>query len=474
MSAREHIIILGGDFAAPFAAAYLSRMLPAARYQISYIDTGLGDLSGIYSAGHADLAMVNKLLQMSEPDFIRRCHATLKLGEHVQGWGARNYMRPFANYGASLDGIGFLSLAMRAGKTGNLADWTKYCLPSLMAQQGKFAPPAAKSVPIASDYSYSYNLDPRLYAKLLTMRAQHYGAALIQAQSVDAKTDKSGVSVTLPSGETLSGDFLINASGAPLQGQSWTAWAELPGQSVSVKRAAATPTLSPATHHTLGEAYSLTAPLQSGDLSLSIHADSAGETPFTQGHIDTFWAGRILNIGQAAARFLPLDSLPFAMLHGDLERFVELLPPRFDSAVEGREYNRRTGERYDRLYDFLAVMCSSCAAPGPFGDAARAISVPKTAQYKIDLFKARGRIAVYDEETMLRDSWLPAMLGQGVWPERHDPMSEEIEQSRIKVHLTKLAEVIEQICAQMPSHEAFIARHCASPEFAARHMKAAP
>jgi tryptophan halogenase len=53
-----------------------------------------------------------------------------------------------------------------------------------------------------------------------------------------------------------------------------------------------------------------------------------------------------------------------------------------------------------------------------------AITPPRSLEHTLSLFKERGRLPYYQEETFSRDSWLTVLLGQGIRPRRIDPLAD--------------------------------------------------
>jgi tryptophan halogenase len=89
-----------------------------------------------------------------------------------------------------------------------------------------------------------------------------------------------------------------------------------------------------------------------------------------------------------------------------------------------------------------------------------AMSIPDTLQYKIDHFRAYGRLVSTGIELFQNPSWLAVLVGQMVWPERYDPLVDERDDVDSRSRLDGLRRVMSEASEVMPSHRGYIDRHC--------------
>ncbi len=456
-AAQQHIIVAAGDLSGYMAGAYLARMLPAG-FKITLIRLGKLQAAELYGTAHPDIRRFNKILQINEVDFITSCNAVFRLGLTVCGFGHAPYARTFSQYGLPIDGNGFYESLLANGRSPHPADLAAYNLPAAMIAQGKFAPPADSSKPILSDFDYGYCFDPAGYADMLCKRAAKFGANVITSEDVDI--DAMAGRVTLSKGQTLKADLIVDAGARQIH-PDWQSWTETmphtayavhrPQTDIHAKRLA--PTLKAS-----ASALSLSYDLQHS--SVEIKFDPSGDNEFQTGRCRVPWTGNVLRLGQSAMTILPLEANLTQIAQIDIERLIELFPPDLGAPIEREEYNRRTSDFYDRMRDFVLLHLKTAKTGGAMWDKARNLKLPKEAGYKLSLFSARGRIAVLDEETTLKDSWHAMLLGHNIVPERAGAMAMNVTPAQLESNLTRLSKFISRAVDAMPSHDDFIARHC--------------
>jgi tryptophan halogenase len=58
-------------------------------------------------------------------------------------------------------------------------------------------------------------------------------------------------------------------------------------------------------------------------------------------------------------------------------------------------------------------------------------------------------------------SWLSVLVGQNIIPRRYDPMVDGLDSGKIQSKLDEVRDAVRRCADAMPSHEDFIAQHCA-------------
>ncbi|HQR88291.1 MAG TPA: tryptophan 7-halogenase, partial [Caulobacter sp.] len=133
--------------------------------------------------------------------------------------------------------------------------------------------------------------------------------------------------------------------------------------------------------------------------------------------------------------------------------------------IEIAEYNRLTILQTELIRDFIILHFKANERPEPYWQRAREMAIPESLQRKIDLFAARGRLFQSDYDLFAEPSWIAVMLGQNIRPRNYDPLVDTLDETLVRGQMQRLAALVRQTADALPSHEAFIARYCAAPEF---------
>ena len=88
------------------------------------------------------------------------------------------------------------------------------------------------------------------------------------------------------------------------------------------------------------------------------------------------------------------------------------------------------------------------------------MNIPDSLQEKIELFKARGRIAEYHQGLFLEPSWLAVYLGQRILPDAYDQRVDLAPADEVRKHLLETRQVVAAAAASMPGHGDFLEKHC--------------
>jgi hypothetical protein len=129
----------------------------------------------------------------------------------------------------------------------------------------------------------------------------------------------------------------------------------------------------------------------------------------------------------------------------DLARFVSLLPDHapLSLPIEAQEYNRLTHSVRSRASDYLSLALHLAGHIERDG-------LSKEALLKLNLFEIRGRFAIFDDETALKERYLNLMLGAGVIPAETDPMLSAISDREIEAAFNRVAGDVAKIVSETP------------------------
>jgi tryptophan halogenase len=131
---------------------------------------------------------------------------------------------------------------------------------------------------------------------------------------------------------------------------------------------------------------------------------------------------------------------------------MTLFPVEADAFPEAQLYDRIIRRLAVNLSDFqLAHYKLNRRFDMPFWDRCREGAVPETLQRKLDVFTARGRVPLNDDETFQEQDWESLFIGHGLMPQSYDPRVDAIpEQEHIAQVQARLNDIVGLVEAMAP------------------------
>jgi len=294
----------------------------------------------------------------------------------------------------------------------------------------------------------------------------------------------------LVSGDVISGDFFVDCSGfsSLLLGKAlntpFVDWSHLlacdSAIAVPCSREGASASFTTSTARSVGWQWRI--PLQhregNGLVYSSAHCnDSAAEdmlfanlpgnatgSPrrfrFKPGHRAQFWNRNCVGIGFAGGFLEPLESTAIQLIQNGIARLIEFLPDRSGSPILAAEYNRVTQIEWERIRDFILGHYVVSQRPEPFWRDCCAISLPDTLRYKLELWRASGRVALFEGESHLEPSWVAILLGNGYIPLSHDARADAVDSATLVAAMTRRRQEVTRTAQSCPDHQAWLDRNC--------------
>lgn len=487
----DKVVIVGRDAAAWLTACALNRALGPTGVAIEVVELPSLLRPNDISAGLPALEPFHGLLGLNEAEVLKATMGTCSLGQSFANFARARppFFHGYGVQGAPINGIAFLQIWTKARQAGLKVELEDFSLNAAAAKQGRFFIPN-EEINAFGRCDFAYQLRAAAYVRLLRTLAMKGGVAVRAARGFTAGRDpETGhiLSLALSDGSTVSGDLFIDATGAEsllLGGvmgvpfESWQGWfgtdrmiavsaprlAQLPAW--SQVRAVEAGTLHLACLQDMtslvrvfdSSAMDDEAALQSTAVIANMRLDdNAVVGPLHVGARARAWAGNVIAIGEAAAVFDAIDNVSLHGVQLGIVHLMDLFPIDRDARHERDEYNRNLASALARLRDFqIAHGKLNQIVDKPHWDGLRAMAVPDSLAWKIELFKARGQVALYDDETFEAENWQAIFVGHGLTPRAYDPMADLLPQDETIASVQRMLGFIRQQVEAMGTLDDFL------------------
>jgi tryptophan halogenase len=490
------VAIVGGGTAGWMAAAGLAKSLAGMQVRIRLIESRQIGPIGVGEATIPPIMDFIRQLGIDENELVREIKATFKLGIGYRDWTriGHSYFHPFGPTGSGLGAVSFPAYWLKMYLEGKATRLEDYSIQAVAAEQGRFARPIhAPNTPL-NKISYALHFDASQFARYLRRFAEAHGVQRTEGHVRHASLrpeDGFIESVSLESGEVIVADLFIDCSGfrgvliEEALGTGYDDWSHwLPCDRALVvqsERTAAPPPYTQVTARDAGWQWRI--PLQHRDgngyvycsaytgddsaravLEGNLPGNALGEPTslrFTPGRRRRAWNKNCVALGLAAGFLEPLEATSIHLIQRGIAMLLRFFPDRDFAPADIERYNRTVEFEFGRVRDFLLLHYSQTERSELFWDHCRAIAPTDTLREKIDLFRSHGRILREESELFPVLSWLSVLVGQNIIPRRYDPMVDGLDSGKIQSKLDEVRDAVRRCADAMPSHEDFIAQHCA-------------
>ena len=490
MQNPRRIVIAGGGTAGWMAAAAIARTLGRA-VEVTLVESDAIGTVGVGESTIPPLVTFNRLLGINEAEFMAATQATFKLGIQFDNWRVpgEGYFHSFGLTGKDHWAAGFQHFWLDGLKRGHDAPYDAYCLELAAAHAGKFA-----HLP-DNRMNYAYQLDSARYARFLREMAEGDGA--VRREGKIGRVELEGetgeiAALVLESGERIAGDLFLDCTGFRallIEGAlhaGYDDWSHyLPCDAAIAVQTELTEPPVPYTRAIAHDAgWQWRTPLQgrrgNGIVYCSryLSHDEASErllgslegatlTPtnplrFVTGARRRQWYRNCIAIGLSSGFMEPLESTSIHLIQRAVLRLIRMLPAGGISAADIAEFNEQQFTDMLQIRDFLILHYKATdRRDSAFWRYCAAMDIPETLAQRIALFRETGRVFRKNEELFAENSWVQVMMGQGIMPQSHHPITGKLEDAELARLLGALRESVETTLERLPAHADYVARYCA-------------
>ncbi len=496
MTAVRKIVIAGGGTAGWMAAISLARLNLGQPLQITLLESSQIGTVGVGEATIPGIVHFNHKVGLDEQTFIKATQASFKLGIEFENWyqpGSR-FFHPFADFGLPVDGVAFHHYLNRLAASGEAVNFEDYSFACVLSRQGKFAQPHPQPPSPLADYNYAYHFDAGLYAAHLKLHALAAGVTHLDGEisEVQLRADNGFIeALQLKDGRRLDADLFIDCTGfrSLLLGQalgvgyqSWQHWLLCDG-AFAVQTSSSGPIL-PYTRsiamdagwqwriplqHRMGNGHIFSSAFCSDEAARQTLLDTVDGEPlmeprkisFTPGRRDKIWHKNCFALGLASGFLEPLESTSISLVQTALAKLEAFFPLHGFADCDIAEVNRLHNLELEQIRDFLILHYKlTDRRDTEFWRYCADMSIPDTLAHKIELYRHRGHVAIYDQESFKHSSWLAMYNGFRVQPQQFDPRAGAVPLDVLQHKLAQMRQSMTQAASQATTHQEFIHRHC--------------
>ena len=481
------VVVVGGGLLGWSAAAALRRKIPALRVTVIALPPPADALAERIGSTLPSIIEFHRDLGMSDGDALLRANCSFRLGTEYDGWaGDRpSYVHAYDRYGQAIGTASFHIHWLRQARRGTPAPFDAFSPAAQLARANRFILPDEDPASPFAHYEYGLALDPVGYPRMMRAYALHLGA--LERPGVPRGVTLRGEdgfieSLAMDDGGTLSADLFVDCTGprALLRNEldeafeDWSEWlpcdrllfadAPPPADPSPLDRAIAHGAgwrwiAQSASRTSHGFAYA------SDEISddkaartLRGHAGADPQAPVAirQGRRPEPWLRNCVALGDAATMVEPLEWTNLHLAHSAIDRLVAMMPDRDCAPVELWDYNRQCAAETDRVRDFLALHYVTSGRTESLWRRLRDAAPPHSLKHTLALFRERGRLPFYEEETFGRDSWLAVLLGQGVIPAHIDPLIDVVPPADSERAMAAMRDHITRQIPALPTQAQFL------------------
>lgn len=495
----EKFVVVGGGTAGWLAAATLGNIFKDSNTQVELIESDEVNIIGVGEATIPPLIDTLESLGIDLVEFIKATQASFKWGIQFENWyqESHSYFHPFGEVGQKIDGHEFYQCWLKQKAEGDNTPLMAYSPEAVLSEKNRFfVPHQAMNTPLAGA-RFALHLDAVLAGQYLRKFSENIGVkrTVGHVESISKTIDGHISSVTLKSGETISGDFFIDCTGFKglLIGNAlnteYQDWSEhLPCNRAVAVQTKLTGDTKPYTvsrgqkagwswhiplQHRTGNGYVYCDKYITDEEAIQTLLDNVDGEPLTEPRVipfvtgvrDKVWNKNCLSLGLAQGFLEPLESTAIHLVSKSLALFVRMFPTKKPNAVLQNEFNRRIIGDYQEIRDFLVLhYCTTKRDDSAFWRDWQQKQIPASLSERIAFFKQSGSLIPGIEELFQPTSWYAVFDGMGVIPNGYNPTLDALNSETLAKSLMAGRNALEKCAEAQPNHDEFLQQYCPADE----------
>lgn len=437
MNNFERISIVGNGLSAWMICAFMAK-------QLQHTDTRITLYVGVDAENTADVQSPMPLIN----DFFNAIGVSSavldgsdvfhpKLGNAYLFDNKSPFFHVWGKYGAPMGVVEFHQVLMRSMQSGQVVDLNKLSIGSASVLAGKFQKPVQDSNSIYSTYESSWSFETEKFLQLLKSISENSGVEVNAEKVIKLEFDDKGGFVFGEADTPYESDYLINTVPGLIDGEpraeSW--FMSLPFElKVQEKKENGLSALVNKIK-VLDESSWL---YEVSHRRIAVRnvfqfADQDSGSVYVQ---EQPRASKCLNFGPAMANmhspiFSPIDLNLIA-----IKLLLRYFPSPSDGCSVVNEFNGALRNAFENTRDVTQLCLSELFKKSNMKNPK--IKLSDQAEYKINLFKRRGRYPVLENEFFKTEWQIWLLLGLGFKPENVEPMVSFVDSKAIKEHIVKV------------------------------------
>ena len=468
----KEVVIVGRDAALWLSVCVIQAALAPSGVSVTAVElpTRLGP-SDCY-ASQPSLEALHGRLKINEARLLASTGGSFSLGQNF----SNVFFHAYGAYGTLLADKPFLPHWLLARRFDLPATLEDFSLNAAAAKQGRMLipDPAVQSYGRAD---YAYHLPATEYVSALKRHASKRPLALHAATRCDVELSADGTiaALRLDHDRRIGGQLFVDATGAEAQlmsaldvpQESWRDY--FIADRMLVASAPRFRSLPPyAEIRAWDQGWVGLFPNQARTHVAQVYASSHtndDEAMRMAAHVSTLtlqdatikvsnpsrstraWHRNCVAIGEAACTLDPLHSVELHAIQLGLVHWLSLFPVSDDFDAERDEYNRVMQSSFECIRDFQSAY---------YALTRQGVRMSDPLRHKIETFRSRGELPMYENETFPADSWQALLLALRVVPETLGPMVETTSRDTMKQEFRRMLGFVKETVLRQPTHDAYL------------------